>query len=79
MSKISRFTSKAVTMAKNVLWSRRSRNPRGGDGFADYTLLSLHYLRIYLNESYLNALGLLNEIPHICGEIVLKEDVIDAG
>ncbi len=51
MSRISRFTKKAVTLAKNVV-----------GGFADYALVSLHCLRIYLDESYRNALDLLSEI-----------------
>jgi len=65
MSKISRFTSKAVTLAKNVVGDR-------GD-FADYALVSLHCLRVYLDESYRNALDLLSEMPHIRGEIGLEE------
>jgi len=63
MSKISRFTTKAVTLAKNVV----------GGGFADYALVSLHCLRIYLNKSYRNALDLLSEMPHILAEISLEE------
>lgn len=59
MSKISRFTTKAVTLAKNVV--------------ADYALVSLHCLRIYLDESYRNALDLLSEMLHILAEIGLEE------
>ncbi len=64
MSKISRFTNKAVTLAKNFV---------GGRGEADYALVSLHCLRIYLNESYRNALGLLSKMPHILTDIGLEE------
>ncbi len=74
MSKISRFTSKAVTLAKNVVGDRGEvAAPEGGGGFADYALVSLHCLRIYLGESYRNALDLLSEMPHILAEIGLEE------
>jgi len=74
MSKISRFTSKAVTLAKNVVGGRGEvAAPVGGGGFADYALVSLHCLRIYLGESYRNALDLLSEMPHILAEIGLEE------
>ena len=74
MSKISRFTSKAVTLAKNAVGGRGEvAAPEGGGGFADYALVSLHCLRIYLDESYRNALDLLSEMPHILAEIGLEE------
>lgn len=74
MSKISRFTKKAVTLAKNVVGDRGEvAAPEGGGGFADYALVSLHCLRIYLDESYRNALDLLSEMPHILAEIGLEE------
>ena len=74
MSKISRFTTKAVTLAKNAVGGRGEvAAPEGGGGFADYALVSLHCLRIYLDESYRNALDLLSEMPHILAEIGLEE------
>ena len=74
MSKISRFTSKAVTLAKNAVGGRGEvAAPEGGGGFADYALVSLHCLRVYLDESYRNALDLLSEMPQIYGEIGLEE------
>ncbi|SEP17097.1 transposase, IS5 family [Halogranum amylolyticum] len=74
MSKISRFTSKAVTLAKNAVGGRGEvAAPEGGGSFADYALVSLHCLRVYLDESCRNALDLLSEMPHILGEIGLKE------
>ena len=74
MSQISRFTSKAVTLAKNVVGGRGEvAAPEGGGGFADYALVSLHCLRVYLDESYRNALDLLSEMPHILAEIGLEE------
>ncbi|REA00967.1 IS5 family transposase [Haloferax sp. Atlit-6N] len=74
MSKISRFTSKAVTLAKNAVGGRGEvAAPEGGGGFADYALVSLHCLRVYLDESYRNTLDLLSEMPHILAEIGLED------
>jgi len=72
MSKISRFTKKAVRLAKNAVGGRGEvAAPEGGGGFADYAVVSLHCLRIYLAKSYREALDLLSEMPHILGEIGL--------
>jgi len=46
-----------------------SAAPEGGDGFADYALVSLHRLRIYLDTSYRMTIDLLKEMPQITGEI----------
>ena len=74
MSKISRFTSKAVTLAKNAVGGRgEAAAPEGGGGFADYAVVSLHCLRIYLEKSYREALDLLSEMPQILAEIGLEE------
>jgi len=74
MSKISRFTSKAVTLAKNTVDGRGEiAAPEGAGGFADYAFVTLHCLRIYLDESYRNALDLLSKMPHILAEIGLEE------
>jgi len=73
MSKISRFTSKAVTLAKNAVGGRGEvAAPEGGGGFADYAVVSLHCLRIYLEKSYRETLDLLSEMPHILAEIGLE-------
>jgi len=61
MSKISRFTTKVVTLAKNVV--------------TDYVLVSLHCLRVYLDESYRKALDLLSEMPHILGRSASKRAI----
>ncbi len=64
MSKISRFTTKVVTLAKNAV---------GGQGkVADYAVVSLHCLRVDLEKSYRETLDLLSEMPHIFGEIGLE-------
>ena len=73
MSKISRFTKKAVQLAKNAVGGRGEvAAPEGGGGFADYAVVSLHCLRVYLEKSYREALDLLSEMPHILGEIGLE-------
>jgi len=73
MSKISRFTSKAVQLAKNAVGGRDEvAAPSRDGGFADYAVVSLHCLRVYLETSYRETLDLLSEVPHILGEIGLK-------
>ncbi|MFB1066303.1 IS5 family transposase [Natrinema sp. H-ect4] len=73
MSKISRFTSKAVQLAKNAVGGRGEvAAPEGGGGFAEYAVLSLHCLRVYLEKSYRETLDLLSEMPQILGEIGLN-------
>ena len=49
-----------------------SAAPDGGGGFADYAIVSLHCLRIYLDTSYLMTIDLLTEMPQITGEIGLS-------
>ncbi|RKS83220.1 IS5 family transposase [Haloarcula quadrata] len=72
MSKISRFTSKVVQLAKNAVGERGEvAAPEGGGGFAEYAVVSLHCLRVYLQKSYREALDLLSEMPQILGEIGL--------
>jgi len=72
MSKISRFTKKAVQLAKNAVGERGEvAAPEGGGGFAEYAVVSLHCLRVYLEKSYREALDLLSEMPQILGEIGL--------
>jgi len=75
MSKISRFTRKAVTLAKNAVGGRgEAAAPEGGGGFADYAVVSLHCLRVYLEQSYREALDWLSEMPQILAEIGLETD-----
>src|SRR6056297_443377 len=75
MSKISRFTSKAVQLAKNAVGGRgEAATPFGGGDFADYAVVSLHCLRVYLGESYRPTLDWLSEMPHILAEIGLETE-----
>jgi len=72
MSKISRFTQKAVSLAKNAVGRQGEvAAPEGGGGFADYVVVSLHCLRVYLEKSYRETLDLLSEMPQILAEIGL--------
>jgi IS5 family transposase len=74
MSKISRFTTKAVTLGKNAVGGRGEvAAPEGGGGFADYAVVSLHCLRVYLDKSYRDSLDLLSEMSQILAEIGLDE------
>jgi IS5 family transposase len=79
MSKIPCFTSKAVQLSKNAIGGRGEvAAPDGRDGFADYAVVSLHCLRVYLEKSYREALDLLSKMPHILEEIGLKPaDLLD--
>jgi len=72
MTQISRFTERCVLVAQRVTDDGdESAAPNGGGGFADYALVSLHCLRIYLDASYRMTIDLLNEMPQITGEIGL--------
>ena len=72
MTQISRFTEEVVPVIKRVTGVRdESAAPDGGGGFADYALVSLHYLWIYLDTSYRMTIDLLKEMPQITGEIGL--------
>ncbi len=60
-------------VAQNVTGDRdESAAPNGGGGFADYALVSLHCLRIYLDTTYRMTIDLLKEMPQILREIGLN-------
>jgi IS5 family transposase len=70
MSNSSRFTSNVVRLAKNAVGGRDDVTaPQEGDGFADDAVVSLHCLRVYLEKSCREGLGLLSEISHSLREI----------
>lgn len=72
MTQISRFTERCVLVAQRVTGDgSESAAPNGGGGFADYALVSLHCLRIYLDTSYRMTIDLLKEMPQITREIGL--------
>ena len=45
---------------------------KGGGGFTDAAMISVHYLRIYLGTTYRMTINLLTEMPQITREIGLK-------
>ena len=70
---ISRFTERCVWLAKRVADDTdEPAAPDGGDGFADYAMIPLHCLRIYLDTSYRMTIDLLTEMPRSCREIGLE-------
>ncbi len=71
MSKISRFTGKVVTLVKSAVGGQGESATLRGGGFADYAVVSLHCLRIYLEKSYREALDLLSGMPQILAMIGL--------
>ena len=73
MTQISRFIGEVVPVAQRVTGDggESAATVRGG-GFADYALVSLHCLRIYLDTSYRMTIDLLKEMPQITGEIGLS-------
>ena len=72
MTQISRFTKRCVLVAQRVTGDgSESAAPNGGGGFADYALVSLHCLRIYLDTSYRMTIDLLKEMPQITREVGL--------
>ncbi len=73
MTQISRFIGEVVPVAQRVTGDGgESVATFRGDGFADYALVSLHCLRIYLDSSYRMTIDLLKEIPQITGDIGLR-------
>jgi IS5 family transposase len=73
MTQISRFIGEVVPVAQRVTGDGgESAAPDGGGGFADYALVSLHCLRIYLDLSYRMTIDLLKEMSQIIGEIGLN-------
>jgi len=72
MTQISRFIGEVVPVAQRVSGDGgESAAAFRGGGFADYALVSLHCLRIYLDTSYRMTIDLLKEMPQIIGEIGL--------
>ena len=70
MTQISCFIGEVVPVAQRVTGDGgESAALDGGGGFADYALVTLHCLRIYLDTSYRMTVDLLKEMPQITGEI----------
>ena len=72
-TKISRFTERCVWAYKRIADDcDEPAAPEGGGGFADYAMVSLHCLRIYLDTTYRMTIDLLTEMPQITREIGLE-------
>ena len=70
---ISRFTERCVWLAKRGAdGTDDPAAPDGSGGFADYAMIPLYCLRIYLDTSYLMTIDLLTEMPQICREINIE-------
>jgi len=73
MTQISRFTGEVVPIAQGATGDGgESAAPKGSGGFADYALVSLHCLRMYLDTPYRMTIDLLKEMPQITGGIGLN-------
>jgi IS5 family transposase len=71
-SNLRRFTKRCVKLAKNVVDdASEPADPRGGGGFAEWTMVSLHCLRLHTEKSYRTSIDYLKEMPRITGEIGL--------
>jgi len=69
-TQIFRFTERCVWIVKRVADDTdEPAAPEGGGGFADYAIIPLHCLRIYLDTSYRMTIDLLTEMPQITREI----------
>ena len=70
MAQIFRFIGEVVPVAQNVTGDGdESAAPEGGGGFANYPLVSLHCLRLYLDTFHRMAIDQLKEMPQITEEI----------
>ena len=73
MTQISRFIGEVVPVAQRVTGDGgESAAPNGGGGFADYALVFIHCLRIYLDTSYRMTIDLLKEMPQITRDVGLS-------
>ncbi|WP_186007760.1 IS5 family transposase [Halanaeroarchaeum sulfurireducens] len=74
-TKLSRFTSKVVSLAKKAVGGE-SEPPvqKGEGGYADWVIVGLHGLREYLGQSYRRLLDVLHEMPGIVAKFDLSVD-----
>jgi IS5 family transposase len=71
-SNLRRFTKKCVKLAKSIVDdASEPADPRGGGGFAEWAMVSLHCLRLHMEKSYRTSIDYLKEMPRITGEIGL--------
>lgn len=72
MTQISRFIEEVVPVAQVVTDDEgESAAPNGNGGFANYALVSLHYLRIYLDAPRRTTIDLLKDMSQTIGKVGL--------
>ena len=66
MNLTTRFTEEMVSLAKSYCDDRdEAAAPEGGGSFAEYAVISLHGLRIFLDETYDMIIDRLEVMPPI--------------
>lgn len=72
-SKLARFTSRVVSLAKKAVDGATEPDVQKGDGsYADWVIAALHGLRERLGHSYRQLLDMLHEMPRIVSKLVLE-------
>jgi IS5 family transposase len=72
-SKLSRFTSRLVTLAKKAVAGEPDPAYQEGDGgYADWVIVSIHGLKEYLAHPYRRLLDVLTEMDGIVAKLGLK-------
>ena len=75
MNITTRFTEEMVSLAKsNSDDADETAAPEGGGSFAEYAMISLHGLRIFLDETYEMIIDRLEVMPPILDVIGLEPD-----
>ena len=75
MNKTTRFTEEMVSLAKSYSDdSDETAAPEGGGSFAEYAMISLHGLRIFLDETYEMIIDRLEVMPPILEIIGLEPE-----
>ena len=75
MNVTTRFTEEMVSLAKSYCDdSDETAAPEGGGSFAEYAMISLHGLRIFLDETYEMIIDRLEVMPPILEIIGLEPD-----
>jgi hypothetical protein len=75
MNITTRFTEEMVSLAKSYSDDAdETAAPEGGGSFAEYAMISLHGLRIFLDETYEMIIDRLEVMPPILDIIGLEPD-----
>ncbi len=75
MNQTTRFTEEMVSLTKNYCDNPdETAAPQGGGSFAEYAMISLHGMRIFLDETYEMTIDRLEVMPPILEIIGLEPD-----